>query len=251
MSEPLFLGRRAGTSEACLSVEEARVYYERAGGGHDFDHVLRVYATGEHIARAEGADLAVVRTAILLHDVAAADSRTKHHEMGAARAERILAGRPADFVSAVKHAIEAHRFRCPPDPTTLEAKVVYDADKIDAIGAIGVARVFAYAGARPGTPLWSDPWRTIAERLLAGKRVDERSGQGYSPAHEFVYKLDRIPDLLYTAAARSMAQQRRIHMRLFFDLLDAEMLAGSESVQDQNATWPVDPQGDEGDLGES
>ena len=76
-------------------------------------------------------------------------------------AREILHEQSMPFVDAVAHAIESHRFRADPAPRTLEAQVVYDADKLDAIGAIGVARVFAYAGER-GTPLWRKPWRDIA-----------------------------------------------------------------------------------------
>ncbi len=206
-----------------ITIEQARLLYESGGGGHDFDHVLRVTALAERIAAAEGADLAVVRTAALLHDVAESRARHDHHLRGAELSREILADQPADFVDAVAHAIEAHRFREEPAPRTPEAQCLSDADKLDAIGAIGIARVFAYAGNR-GTALWHRPWREIAveggDPLLMPKLL----GDNYTPTHEFVYKLDRIPDRLYTAAARAIAAERQAFMRAFFERLDDEML---------------------------
>ncbi len=211
--------------EAAITIEAARALYAAAGGGHDFDHVLRVLATAERIARAEAADLAVVRTAALLHDVAESEDRARHHLLGAERARALLAGRPAAFVDAVCHAIEAHRFRADPAPRTLEAQVLSDADKLDAIGAIGVARAFAYAGSH-ATALWRVSWRAIVaadeDAAHRARHAPADLGPAYTPGHEFVYKLDRIPERLYTAAARRIAVERQAFMRAFFDRLDAE-----------------------------
>jgi uncharacterized protein len=206
-----------------LTVEEARALYGRSGGGHDFDHVLRVLALAERIAQAEGADLEIVRTAALLHDVGESAGRQDHHLRSAAMARELLHGRPAPFVEAVAHAIEAHRFRVEPEPRSLEAQVVSDADKLDAIGAIGVARVFAYAGAR-GTPLWRATLQQVAARPpQPGDPLAQPAGGAYTPVHEFVYKLDRIPDRLYTRTARAMAAERQGYMRAFFERLDQEV----------------------------
>ncbi len=205
-----------------ISADFARALYEAGGGGHDFDHVLRVTALAERIAAAEGADVAIVRTAALLHDVAENGGRDGHHLRGAALAREILQGEPEAVVEAVAHAIEAHRFRADPAPRTLEAQVLSDADKLDAIGAIGVARAFAYAGAHE-TALWKRPWRAIAAAGGDAVRSPDALGRDYTPVHEFVFKLDVIPDRLYTAAARAIAAERRAFMRVFFDRLDEEM----------------------------
>ncbi len=216
-------------SESPITVEYARSLYDAGGGGHDFDHVLRVTALAERIARAEGADMAVVRTAALLHDIGESADRANHHLIGAQRAREILPGQPAAFVDAVAHAIEAHRFRHDPQPVTLEAQVLSDADKLDAIGAIGIARAFAYAGAA-GTALWRQPWREIANSSAAergdatgdARQAPAVLGAAYTPVHEFVYKLDRIPERLFTPTARAIARERRDVMREFFDRLDRE-----------------------------
>src|SRR5512133_2972737 len=153
---------RESPGEAPISVEAARRLYEGGAGGHDFDHVLRVLNLALRIGEAEGADLAVVRTAALLHDVAESQDREAHHLLGAQRARELLSEQPAGFVEAVAHAIASHRFRADPAPHTLEAQVLSDADKLDAIGAIGIGRAFAYAGAH-GSALWRAPWRALAE----------------------------------------------------------------------------------------
>lgn len=206
-----------------ITIEQARSLYENGGGGHDFDHVLRVTALAERIAAAAGADLAVVRTAALLHDIGESQDRERHHLIGAARARELLADQPAAFVEAVAHAIEAHRFRADPAPRTVEAQCLSDADKLDAIGAVGIARVFAYAGNR-GTALWRQPWRTIAVAAGDAVRSPAALGGDYTPVHEFIYKLDRIPGRLYTAAGRAIAAERQAFMRAFFERLDDEML---------------------------
>jgi uncharacterized protein len=212
-----------------ISLDAARQLYERSGSGHDFDHVLRVVALAQEIALAEGADPAVVHVAALLHDVGESEGRRDHHLRGAALARESLQDQPSEFVEAVAHAIEAHRFRADPAPSTLEAQVVSDADKLDAIGAIGVARAFAHAGSR-GTALWRTPWRQIANASPSSQPLDAGSGPrvlgaDYTPVHEFVYKLNRIPERLYTATARAIAAERLEFMRAFFDRLDAEMQA--------------------------
>ena len=206
-----------------ITVDFARSLYENGGGGHDFDHVLRVTALAERIAAAEGADGAVVRTAALLHDIGESEGREDHHLRGATKARALLAGEPEAFVEAVAHAIEAHRFRAEPAPATLEAQCLSDADKLDAIGAIGVARAYAYAGAH-GTALWKLPWQAIAGSKGDAVRSPDDLGGDYTPVHEFVYKLDRIPDRLYTATARTIAAERQRFMRTFFDRLDEEAM---------------------------
>ena len=149
------------THPSRITVDFARTLYENGGGGHDFDHVLRVTALAERIAAAEGADGAVVRTAALLHDIGESEGREDHHLRGAARARALLQGQPEPFVEAVAHAIEAHRFRAEPAPTTLEAQVLSDADKLDAIGAIGVARAIRLRG---------QPRHRAMEAAVAGDR---------------------------------------------------------------------------------
>lgn len=196
-----------------ISIDEARALYQGADSAHAFDHVLRVLALAEYIGREEGADLEIVRTATLLHDIARLES--DHHLVGAERARRLLAGQPAAHIDAVCHAIAAHRFRHGPAPATLEARCLFDADKLDAIGAIGVARAVAYS-ATHGQRLWSQP-------LAAIDPASPPPADGsYTPSHEFVYKLARLQEMLTTATARRIAAGRHQVMLAFFQRLDDE-----------------------------
>ncbi len=210
-----------------ITIDFARTLYDDSDPIHDFDHVLRVLALARRIGQAEGADLAIVETAVLLHDIHRLDEDQGQHSgeyadhalLAAEGARRILAQTdpPADpaFIEAVAHAIAAHRFRNAIEPATIEAKVVFDADKLDAIGAIGVARAYAYGGLH-GQKLW-------------GEVPAEYSGAGpdHTPHHEYVYKLSRIPERLYTATGRAIARERDATMRAFFAQLAREIDGGA------------------------
>ena len=198
-----------------ISIDKARLLYDGAEAAHAFDHVLRVLALAERIALAEGADVLIVRTATLLHDIARHEP--DHHLRGAKQARALLAGWPTGQVDAICHAIEAHRFRKGPAPATLEAACLHDADKLDAIGAIGVARAVAYSASH-GHRLWSQPLDEIDARQPAPPGID------YTPSHEFVYKLAQLQDRLLTASARQIAGERHQVMAEFFQRLDAEVL---------------------------
>ena len=155
-----------------ITVDEARSHYETAVAAHDFDHVLRVLALAERIGQAEDADLEIVRAGALLHDVGREQAErigVDHAAFAADRAREILAEQPTEKVAPVVHAIAAHRFRAGPGPTTLEAKVLFDADKLDAIGAVGVARAFAYGGARRSPESHASP-RVRREVVPSGGR---------------------------------------------------------------------------------
>ena len=193
-----------------VTIDEARVLYEAAGDTtHDFDHVMRVYYLAERIGQAEGADMVVLRTATLLHDVARPDQDAgqvpDHAVEGARRAQEILDGQPTEFVEAVAHAIDAHRYRADRPPRTLEARVLYDADKLDAIGAVGIARAFAY-GAHRGQRLWAEP--TASE---------------HTAMKEFAVKLNKVKDSLFTETGHAIAKERHEFMVEFFERMAAEV----------------------------
>jgi uncharacterized protein len=214
-----------------LTDDEARALYSVGDAAHDFDHVWRVTTMALRLARSEGADGTVVRLAALLHDVPVQDEgdsanspnahapRRSHHFAAAEYARTLLTARGlgTDAVANVVHCIEAHRFRDQSvQPQTLEAKCLYDADKLDSIGAIGIGRAFAYAGAS-NERLWTEPWTTIApDHCIANP-------ENYTPVHEYVHKLRRILATLYTEGARRIGAERHRFMITFFDRLDAEM----------------------------
>jgi uncharacterized protein len=207
-----------------ITIEEAYRHYQGAEAVHDWGHVLRVLALAERMAEAEGADLEIVRTATLLHDIArhgpaletgaASKETTDHAQAGAEMARRLLAGHPPERVEAVAHAIAAHRFRSGPAPQTLEAKIVHDADKLDAIGAVGVARAFAYGGLN-GQRLWAE--------VPPGYVESNATRHEHTPIHEYRIKLAKIRGRLLTGSGRRLADERHAFMVAFFERLEMEV----------------------------
>ncbi|HZW04178.1 MAG TPA: HD domain-containing protein [Anaerolineaceae bacterium] len=204
------------------TLEQARAWYPTADPVHGFDHVERVYRTAERLAQAEGADLEIVRAAALLHDVHGSDPndehRADHHEQSAAAAGEILAaeGWAPERIQAVQDCIRAHRFRGGQAALTLEAQVLFDADKLDVLGAIGAARTIAYA-VLAGQPHYAPP----SQRFLA--HGEEEPGEPHSAYHEYLFKLRRVKDRLHTASARRIAETRHAALVAFFESLTAEM----------------------------
>jgi len=208
------------------TIEDARSWYPSIDPVHGFDHVLRVYHMAESIAHAEGADLEIVRASVLLHDaalgvepVSSDQSRSDHHTVSADFAQSVLdaEGWSSDRIKAVQHCIRAHRFRDDSErPETREAKVVFDADKLDAIGAIGVARAVAYA-AQNGQPAFARP----SDRFL--ETGERETGEPHSAYHENLYKLTRLVELMYTDSGRVIAEERHRYMVAFFERLIAEV----------------------------
>jgi uncharacterized protein len=204
-----------------LTITEARSHYTEADAVHDFDHVLRVLALAERIGQAEGADLGIVRAAALLHDVGREQAEAKgldHAAFAAERARAILDGHPPARIEAVAQAIAAHRFRTDPQPASLEAQVLFDADKLDAIGAVGVARAFAYGGAHD-----QRLWAPIDSVDMARWLEEGDHPHDHTPVHEFVVKLSRLKDRLFTPTGRSIAQDRHEYMVDFYERFDAEV----------------------------
>jgi uncharacterized protein len=206
-----------------LTLEHARNWYAGADAVHDFDHVQRVYRMAERLAQEEGADLEIVRAAALLHDVEGTApgeaARANHHHSSADFAAAVLAdeGWPAERIAAVQHCIRAHRFRDNREPPqSIEAKVLFDADKLDVLGAIGAARVVIYA-AIAGQPLYAQP----SERFLVSG--DKEPGEPHSAYHEFIFKLSKIKNRLFTETARSLAEERHQYLETFFDQLKLEL----------------------------
>jgi uncharacterized protein len=167
-----------------------------------------------HIGRVEGADLDVVGAAAFLHDIArpeqdASKGRICHAAKGAVMAAELLRrcpfpdGQQANIV----HCVRSHRFRGNHRPKTLEAKVLYDADKLDSIGAIGIGRAFLFAG-------------EVGARLhIPNIRVEDTKpysdeDTGY---REFKLKLSKIKDRMLTAEGRRVADQRHRFMEAFFE----------------------------------
>jgi len=213
------------------TIEEARRWYPADDPVHGFDHVLRVYRMAEYLAEVEGADLEIVRAAALLHDATPPDDRpgkpasrlkagrVQHHQAAAEFAGEVLrsSGWSKERIAAVQHAIRAHRFRDDSEqPQTLEAMVLFDADKLDAIGAIGVARAIGYA-TQHHQPAYASP---SAHFHQSGQTEPDEAHSAY---HEYLYKLSKLKDRFYTASGKRLAAERHRRMSVFFEQLAVEM----------------------------
>ncbi len=205
-----------------LTLNVAHQWYPEFDAVHGFDHIERVYHLCEQIGKAEGADLEIVLTAALLHDCqgSAPDGaeRPNHHLASAEFAEKVLQaeGWDTERICAVQHCIRAHRFRRNGDePATLEAKVLFDADKLDVIGAIGAARTLAYAF-KAGQPTFAEPSEQFRQTGQG------QPGEAHSAYHEYLFKLRNIGTGLYTPTGRRMAEERQLFLNQFFDELAAE-----------------------------
>ena len=188
-------------------------------GAHDLNHLHRVWQTAQALLAEEtGADAMVVQAACYLHDIVNLPKdhpdRVQASRMAAqvATAKLAEAGFPAEKLAGVAHAIEAHSFSAAIAPTTIEAKIVQDADRLDALGAVGLARMFYTAG-RMGSALAhpSDP--------LGLQRVhDDRA---FSLDHIAV-KLAKLPGTMQTGAGRKLGEARLQLLLSFRDTFVAE-----------------------------
>ncbi len=205
------------------TIQQARDWYTDTDPVHDFDHILRVYRMAEHLARIEGADIEIVRAAALLHDAegSSADDSAKraiHQHASADFAAQVLKdeGWEQQRIAAVQHCIRAHRFRDTSEPPqTLEAEIIFDADKLDAIGAVGVARVIAYS-ARVSRPFYAKP----SEQFL--QSGDKEAGEPHSSYHEHLFKLSKIRARMFTKTGKTIAEQRHKYLDEYFQRLISE-----------------------------
>lgn len=202
---------------------------------HDFAHTLRVYKNCLVIAEdMPSVDLELLSTASLLHDIAKvkededSTGKTDHALLGAQMALQILLdlGFSEEFSQKVSNIISTHRFRADNPPQTLEAKILFDADKLDVLGAIGVARSFAIAG-RYGQDLYNDMCMEdyIRDNLIGGTpkgRIKDISK--HTPKMEFMLKLRHVPDRMFTPKGAQLARERLEYMECFFKRLDLEVL---------------------------
>ena len=190
----------------------------QTGAGHHWAHVERVVSNARTIAVAEGADVVVVHLAALMHDVVNLPKdhpdRKKASTMSARAAGEWLKGKLAPpRVALVEEAIRCHSFSAGIEAQSIEAQVLSDADKLDALGAIGIARVFEIGGAL-GKPLMAeeDPFC-----------VDREADDGVATVDHFYTKLLRLQERFYTATGRRWALARHRYMERFLERMEREV----------------------------
>jgi uncharacterized protein len=188
-------------------------------GSHDIAHILRVFRNAMRIHQVEGGDGKVLTAAVLLHDCVAVEKnspqRTEASRLAAEKATGILDGLgwSGRDIAAVAHAVTAHSFSAGIAPETLEAKILQDADRLDAIGMVGAARCFYIAG-RMGSGLY-DPLDPLAEH----RALDDKA---FAIDH-FAVKLFKLADGFQTATGRMLAQERHVRLKTVLDLFVDEI----------------------------
>lgn len=198
-----------------LLEEKVRFHMASDGSGHDFYHVKRVVRNANHLARCEGADLHICHAAALLHDLPDHKLNIRGPEIWNLMDNWLT---ESGFSKSEKERIfqiirqchfEGGGSRCQPD--SKEAAVVIDADRLDAIGAIGIARAFAFGGSRH-RPMYepNQPPRTDMSRE---EYVNARS----HTINHFYEKLLMLKDRMYTAEARRLAEERHDFMEVFLN----------------------------------
>lgn len=177
-----------------------------ADRAHDENHVLRVLSNALQIAREEPqADLDILMAACLLHDVAWREEMetpgVRHAEAGAGKARAFLQrqGFSAEFCSRVADCIAAHSFGSGPAPARIEEKILFDADKLDAAGALGTARMLLYHGAA-GDPIY--------EVRADGQVIDGVGDAQRNYFYEYHGMIAQMAGSMLTPAGRRMAQAR-------------------------------------------
>ncbi|MGO4448959.1 HD domain-containing protein [Phyllobacterium sp. TAF24] len=182
-------------------------------GSHDVSHLLRVWKNASAIHAAEGGDKEILVASTILHDCVAVEKnsplRAQASQLAAKKASDLLTdiGWQTHKIAAAAHAIEAHSFSANIPPRTLEAQILQDADRLDAIGMVGAARCFYIAG-RMGSGLY-DP----ADPTAINREFDDRN---FAIDH-FETKLFKLTAGFNTAKGAQIAQARQERLRRFLD----------------------------------
>lgn len=205
--------------------KEARQFFVGSSGCHDWSHVERVHALAVRIARAEKADVMAVRIAAYLHDIGRREemkSRGKldHAEEGKKLAAKILASYDLDEEARgnILHCILSHRYRNDHKPETLEARVLFDADKLDSIGAVGVARDFLFAGVAGSCCLYTGNEKKLAKDARNFSYTEEDSA-----LLEYYFKLRKVRSKILTRTGKEIARERHEFMVEFFKRFEKEV----------------------------
>ncbi|MCK9379165.1 MAG: HD domain-containing protein [Candidatus Moranbacteria bacterium] len=199
---------------------------------HNFEHVMRVYNMAVRLAENEDVDIEVVKMASLLHDIGGAreindpSGKTDHALESAKMAKPILEelGYSEDKIKHILDCIISHRYRTENKPKTKEAQIVFDADKLETVGAIGVARAFTWIGRNNANIYRKVDIEEYAKENLGGKingRIQDKTK--HSPQIQWETKDKFILDYLYTDKAQEIAKERMEFSKMFLERLEKEI----------------------------
>ncbi len=200
--------------------EKAKEFFSNSKGSHDWEHTLRVHKLCLYIGKKEGADIDILEPSAMLHDIGRGEQdscggKTCHAERGSEMARELLyeLGMDKDRIEKITDCIETHRFRKGRTPDSKEARVLFDADKLDSIGAVGIGRAFLFAG-------------EIGARLH-NKDVDIEKTDQYTKEdtayREYMVKLRKVKERMMTEEGKRLAEERHDFMVEFFKRLNKEV----------------------------
>ncbi|UPM56056.1 HD domain-containing protein [Gottfriedia acidiceleris] len=201
--------------EIILQLENyVRNLHQGDSSGHDWHHIDRVRNLAVHIAKKENANQFIVECAALVHDVID-DKLHDDLEVQKIQLESILNEllNSNEDVKSILYIIENISYKGGNGviPTSLEGKIVQDADRLDAIGAIGVARTFAYGG-KKGRSMYNPEFKIRDNMTIEEYRSDKSSS-----LHHFYEKILKLKDLMNTKTALEMAEERHLFVEKFID----------------------------------
>ena len=211
-----------------LSLTAAVMEREEAGdASHDYDHILRVMALADTIQAQEGGNLPVIWAAVAFHDIGQERERRHggdHASIGAEMAMDLLHNTrfPQNAIPLVQQAIRDHRMTGGILPHTLEGRILYDADKIDCLGAIGIARLFCVTG-RYNQKIYSTLPAEISEPVDPMLVRTLRRRPDYSPSIEFHLLFKNLYQRMTTLTGKQLAEERYTYMATFFKRLQLEV----------------------------
>ena len=186
---------------------------------HDFDHIMRVYKNVELISKNEKVESETILCAALLHDIVSypkSDKRSKYSSIeSAAEAKKILEKHNFDSqkIKIITDAIRDHSFSRNKTPKSLEGKILQDADRLDAIGAIGIARVFAVAGSEKRS------FYNYEDPFCSKRKPDDKT---WTLDH-FFQKLLKLEKMMNTKSAKTEAKRRTKILRTYLNELKKEI----------------------------
>lgn len=210
------------------SIKEVEPLYEMADSAHDFSHAMRVCRNAMYIGKREGADMEILTLSALLHDAQCVWKCSENKEALEAASICISnfldkRGTPEHKKEKVLYSIRVHRFSKGIIPTTLEAKILQDADRLDAMGAIGIARVFATGGAL-GRALYNpeDPFCLRREPNDGKWNLDH-----------FFKKLLKLESGMHTETAKKLASKRANVLERYLSDLQEEIEGEAREALDK------------------
>lgn len=202
------------------TIKYIKAIFSKDSSGHDYYHTIRVYNLATEIAKQENADINVVQLAALLHDVDDIKLSPETYESKKNAVDFMRTNGVDDkVIDVVCKIIDEVSFAGTDSvvPSTIEGKCVQDADRLDAIGAIGIARTFAYGGSR-GRKIYDPDIRPVMDM----NKIEYCQNNNSTSINHFYEKLLLLKDMLNTTTAKKLAEHRQVVMEDFLEEFMAE-----------------------------